>query len=81
MVDSTINLANLFFIAANAVFAATVLAALGRWGWLLFNAMLHRRLTRKQVVELVALTVPLTALAAAIAYWVFALSEIDASLH
>lgn len=67
-VDSTIDLGNPAFIAINAVFLLTVLAAFTRWAWLIFHAIRHGRLTRRHTIELFALSIPLAALAFTVAY-------------
>lgn len=73
--DSTINLANPVFLGILAVLAITVLLAVGRWMWLLVRGMIHRRLTRTQLVELFALSIPLAALAVTITYMVRVFAE------
>ena len=74
-VDSTIDLGNPVFIAVNAVFLLTVLAAVGRWLWLILSAIFRRRLPREHAFELIALSLPLAALAFTVVYIVFTLAE------
>jgi len=79
--DSTINFADPVFLGILAVFAIAVLLASGRWIWLLVRGIVHRRLTRSHVFELVALSIPLAALAVTIAYTVFVFSEAASWSH
>ena len=73
--DSTVNLADPVFLGILVVFAITVLLAFGRWMWLLVRGVVQGRLTRKQIFELIALSIPLTALAVTIGYTVFVFYE------
>jgi hypothetical protein len=73
--DSSLNFADPVFLGILAVFAITVLFAAGRWLWLLVGGVGRRNLPRKHVVELVALSIPLAALAVTIAYAVFVFCE------
>lgn len=73
--DNLINLADPVFPGILAVLAIAVLLAVGRWLWLLVVGILRSGQSRKHVVELVALSIPLAALAMAIAYAVFMFSE------
>ena len=73
--DSTINLGDPVFLGILAVFAATVVVAFGRWVWLLVRGIANRRLARKHLVELVALSIPLSALAVTIVYTVYVFAE------
>ena len=74
-VDSSINLADPVFLGGITLFVITVLLAFGRWLWLLAGLFVRRGLTRKYVVEWVALSIPLAALAVTIGYMVFVFSE------
>ena len=74
-VDSSINLADPVFLGVITLFVITVLLAFGRWLWLLAALFVRRGLTRRYVVELVALSIPLAALAVTFGYIVFVFSE------
>ena len=71
--DSSLSLADPPFQGVLAVFAIAVLLAIGRW--LLVAGIFRRGLSRQHVVELLALSIPLAALAVTIAYVVFVFPE------
>jgi len=74
-VDSTMNFADPVFLGILAVFAIALLLATGRWLWLAIRGVVHRRLSRKELVELIALSIPLAALAVTVGYTLFIFAE------
>ncbi len=73
--DSAINLADPVVVGMTAVFAMAVLIAVSRWVWLVVRGLVQRRLSRKQVAEVIALSLALAALAAVLGYAIVVSAE------
>ena len=74
-VDSSFSLADPMFLGVSTLFAIATMFGFGRWLWLLSGLFVRRGLPRKQVFELLILSIPLAMLAGTIAYTVVVFSE------